>query len=61
MVLHDTAAVGDCKRVFDELLFSKDFVLVRNFQNRFGISVWQMVRVKTPPSAFNRATGFGHI
>ncbi len=61
MVLHDTAAVGDCKRVFDELLFSKDFVLVRNFQNRFGISVWQMVRVKTLPSVFNRATGFGKI
>jgi Methyltransferase domain len=61
MVLHDTAAVGDCKKVFDELLFSKDFTLVRNFQNRFGISVWKMVRVKRMPNAFNRATGWGRI
>ena len=61
MVLHDTAAAGDCKRVFDELLFSKDFLLMRNFQNRFGISVWYMPRVKKMPGVFNRATGFGRI
>ena len=61
MVLHDTAAVGDLKRIFDELLFSKDFTLVRNFQNRFGISVWKMIRVKRMPNAFNRMTGWGRI
>ena len=61
MVLHDTAGAGDVKRVFDELLFSKDFTLLRNFQNRFGISVWKLVRVKHMPNAFNRATGMGRI
>ncbi len=61
MVLHDTAAVGDCKKIFDELLYSKDFLLMRNFQNRFGISVWLMPRVKRMPNAFNRATGYGKI
>ena len=61
MVLHDTAAVGDCKKVFDELLFSGDFTLLRNFQHRFGISVWKMIRVKRMPNAFNRMTGWGRI
>ena len=61
MVLHDTAAVGDCKKVFDELLFSRDFTLLRNFQHRFGISVWKMIRVKRMPNAFNRMTGWGRI
>jgi predicted O-methyltransferase YrrM len=61
MVLHDTAAAGDVKRVFDELLFSKDFTLLRNFQNRFGISVWKLIRVKHMPTAFNRRTGIGRI
>ena len=61
MVLHDTAAVSDCRRVFDELLSSKDFQLVRNFQNRFGISVWKLMRVKKMPNAINRMTGIGRI
>ena len=61
MVLHDTAAVYDCKMVFDELLRSKDFTLVRNSQNRFGISVWKLLRVKDKPNAFNRWSGLGRI
>jgi len=61
MVLHDTAAVWDCKRVFDDLIRSRDFTLVRNFQNRFGISVWKLLRVKRPPSAWNHFTGLGRI
>lgn len=61
MVLHDTAAMGDLKRIHDELLYSKDFTLLRNFQNRFGISVWRLLRVKHMPSAFNRRTGIGQI
>ena len=61
MVLHDTAAVGDLQRIFNELLYSKDFTLVRNFQNRFGISVWKMIRVKHMPNDFNRMTGWGRI
>lgn len=61
MVLHDSAAAGDVNQVFRELLFSKDFVLVRNFQNRLGISVWKLMRLKRRPNAFNRATGIGRI
>ncbi len=61
MVLHDTAAVGDVNRVYRELLFSKDFSQLRNFQNRFGISVWKLLRVKSMPNAFNRRTGLGRI
>ncbi|MCB1521479.1 MAG: class I SAM-dependent methyltransferase [Hyphomicrobiaceae bacterium] len=61
MVLHDTAAVYDCKRVFDDLTRSKDFVLVRNFQQRFGISVWKLLQVRRPPNAFNRWSGLGRL
>lgn len=42
MVLHDTLAVPDCKRVHDELLKSDAFGLIRNFGLRFGISIWRM-------------------
>ncbi len=61
MVLHDTASVYDCKRVFDELLRSRDFGIVRNYQNRFGISVWKLLRLKRQPNAFNRWSGLGKI
>jgi hypothetical protein len=61
MVLHDTTAAGDVNRVYQELLFSKDFVLVRNFANRFGISVWKLMQVKRMPNAFNRWSGLGRI
>jgi hypothetical protein len=61
MALHDTAAVGDCKKVFDDLLFSRDFTLVRNFNSRFGISLWKRIRCKGTPTAFNRKLGWGRI
>jgi hypothetical protein len=61
MILHDTTAVPDCKRVYDDLLRSPDFILFRNFQNRFGISIWKLLRVKRKPNAFNRAFGIGRI
>jgi hypothetical protein len=61
MALHDTAAVWDCKRVYDELIRSKEFSLVRNFQTRFGISIWRHTRRKRTPSAFNRWSGRGKL
>jgi hypothetical protein len=39
MVLHDTLAVPDCRRVYEELLRSKNWFLIRNFDFRFGISI----------------------
>lgn len=61
MVLHDTTAAGDVHKVYQELLFSKDFVLMRNFGYRLGISIWKLMRVKHMPGAFNRRTGIGRL
>ena len=61
LVLHDTLAVGGCRRVHEELLASPDFELLRNFQNRFGISVWRLARLKHRPTALNRRFGIGRI
>lgn len=61
MILHDTAVVRGLRRVFEELLESSDFQLFRNFQNRFGISVWKLLKVKNKPSSLNRALGIGRI
>ncbi|MDZ4779442.1 MAG: class I SAM-dependent methyltransferase [Planctomycetia bacterium] len=61
MILHDTTTVRGLRRVFEELLDSSDFELFRNFANRFGISVWKMMRVKRMPNAINRALGIGRI
>ena len=62
MILHDTAAVGDVNRVFRELLYSKHFALLQNFQNRFGISLWQVTRrPKSRSSSFGFATGYGRL
>lgn len=47
-VLHDTLAVADCKKVFDELCADPDFELVRNFDRHFGISVWRYLAVRGP-------------
>jgi len=47
-VLHDTLAVPDCKKVFDELSVDEDFELVRNFDRKFGISVWRYLAVRGP-------------
>ncbi len=60
MVLHDTLAVPDCKRVHDELLQSGTFGLVRNFALRFGISIWMMKKVRKS-NRLNRQFGIGRI
>ena len=51
-VLHDTLEVPDCKRVFDELTTDEDFELVRNFDRRFGISVWRYLAVRGPDKSW---------
>jgi hypothetical protein len=61
MALHDTTAAGDVHRVYQDMLYSRDFLLMRNFGNRFGISVWTFVGAKRLPNAFNRATGMGRV
>jgi hypothetical protein len=60
MALHDTAAVWDCKRVFDDLLRSPSFTLLRNFDNRFGISLWQRLGRDKPQKWWN-AHGYGRL
>ncbi|MBA4781980.1 MAG: class I SAM-dependent methyltransferase [Rhizobiales bacterium] len=61
MVLHDTAAVWDCKKVFDDLLKSSEFHLYRNFDNRFGISVWIRAGRKRKIYWHNHAFGWGKL
>jgi hypothetical protein len=61
MALHDTQAVWDCRKVFEDLIKAKDFQLIRNFPSRFGISLWKLIRKKRLPTAFNRATGRGKL
>ena len=60
LVLHDTLAVPDCKRVYDELLTSRQFGLIRNFDFRFGISIWQK-RIESKSRWINRRFGIGKI
>lgn len=54
LALHDTAAVWDCKRVFDDMLRSRHFTLLRHFTHRFGISVWQRLPRRRPQHWYNR-------
>ncbi len=61
MVLHDTSAVWDCKKVFDDLLRSTEFQLYRNFDNRFGISVWIRAGRLRKPKWYNHAYGWGRL
>ncbi len=60
MVLHDTLAVHDCRRVHEELLRSGKFSLVRNFALRFGISIWRLAKTR-PTTAINRRFGIGRL
>lgn len=63
VALHDTMAVPDCHRVYQEMLKSVDFELLKNFDNRFGISVWRFT-AEAPfreSSWLNRRFGFGQI
>lgn len=61
MALHDTSGVADCRRVYNDMLDSSDWSLVRNFHSRFGISVWKYVRRKRMPGYLNRTFGIGKI
>lgn len=61
MALHDTAAVWDCKRVFDDLLNSPNYSLLRNYDNRFGISLWQRLPRRKPTKWYNHKYGWGRI
>ena len=61
MALHDTLAVADCRKVHEEMLVSRSFGLLRNYQNRFGISVWKLMSRKRMPNNFNRMFGFGRL
>ncbi|MBI3441261.1 MAG: class I SAM-dependent methyltransferase [Proteobacteria bacterium] len=61
MALHDTSAVADCRQVYDDLLSSRDFTLVRNYHNRFGISIWKRINNKRKPNFWNRRFGIGKI
>ena len=61
MALHDTAAVWDCKQVFDDLLRSRDFTLLRNFDNRFGISLWLRLPRRKPGKWYNHRYGWGRL
>lgn len=42
MALHDTVEVFECKRVYDDLLGYNAFEHVRDFNRRFGISLWRL-------------------
>lgn len=61
MVLHDTTAVWDCRKVFEDLLKSPEFHLYRNFDNRFGISVWIKAGRRRMPKWYNHAYGWGKL
>lgn len=61
MALHDTLAVEDCRKVHEEMLASRSFALLRNYQNRFGISVWKLVSRKKMPTNINRTYGIGRL
>lgn len=60
MVLHDTLAVPDCRRVYNDLLRSSKFGLVRDFALRFGISIWMMHKTRKS-GAMARRFGIGRL
>lgn len=61
MALHDTGAVQDCNRVFNDLLGSPNFTLLRNFDTRFGISVWMRLPRRKSTHWYNHALGWGRL
>lgn len=60
MVLHDTLGVPDCRKVYLELLKSRNFRLLRDLPFRFGISIWQLGR-KRDSNAINQSLGWGKL
>lgn len=62
MALHDTSAVYDCRKVYDDLLNSSNWSLVRNYHSRFGISIWKYMSDKGKESTyFKRRFGWGKL
>lgn len=61
MALHDTAAVADCNQVYQELLGSPNFSRLRNFDSRFGISLWKRLPRRKPTKWYNHALALGRI
>lgn len=61
LALHDTAAVWDCKKVFDDLIKSPNYVLLRNYDNRFGISLWQRLPRRKPTKWRNHTFAWGRL
>lgn len=61
MALHDTAAVADCNRVYQDLLESRNFTRLRAFNNRFGISLWMRLPRRKAPHWYNFKYGWGKI
>lgn len=61
MALHDTSAVPECKAVYDDLLSSRNFGRLRNFDARFGISLWQRLPRRAPTTWWNHALGWGRV
>lgn len=59
MVLHDTLGVPDCRRVYQEMLRSRRWNLIRTFEFRFGISIWRL-KWSRPQKLKNRY-GFGSL
>lgn len=60
MALHDTGAVGDCRRVYHDLLDARHFTRLRDFDTRFGISLWMRLPVRRPQRWYNRY-GWGRL
>lgn len=60
MALHDTVEVPDCKRVYDDLRLSERFKHVRDFNYRFGISLWQLEE-PVASTLENRSDGVGEL
>lgn len=60
MALHDTVVVPDCKRVHEEMRRSTIFEHVKDFNSKFGISLW---RLKQPVEStwLNRFGGYGRM
>jgi hypothetical protein len=61
MALHDTHAVADCNRVFEELKSSEDFELLENFVSRFGISIWRFKAAPRKTGYLSRKFGWGRL
>lgn len=63
VVLHDTLEVPDCHKVFLELARSPRWELLRNFDDKFGISVWKFGPgwENSSTSFFNRKWGWGSL